>query len=107
MDHRRDDRFGEGGKNAEIKAWLPRNPRITLHFTSTSGSWLNMVEVFFGIITRQAIRRGSFDSVGQLTTAIRAFIEGWNNRCHPFTWTKTAGEIMSHAIRKRDSDARH
>ena len=83
MDHRRDDRFGEGAKNAEIKAWLPRNPRITLHFTSTSGSWLNMVEVFFGIITRQAIRRGSFDSVGQLATAIRAFTEGWNDRGPP------------------------
>jgi len=105
MDHRRDDRFGEGGKNAEIKAWLSRNPRITLHFTPTSGSWLNMVEVFFGIITRPAIRRGSFDSVGQLATAIRAFFEGWNDRCHPFTWTKTADEIMPHATRKRDSDA--
>ena len=65
-----------------------------------------MVEVFFGIITRQAIRRGSFDSVGQLTTAIRAFIEGWNDRCHRFTWTKTADEIIPHATRKRDSDAR-
>src|SRR5674476_198092 len=78
-----------GGKNAEIKAWLSRNPRITLHFTPTSGSWLNMVEVFFGIITRPAIRRGSFDSVGQLATAIRAFFEGWNDRCHRFTWAKT------------------
>ena len=68
-------------------------------------SRLNMVEVFFGIITRQAIRRGSFDSVGQLATAIRASFEGWNDRCHPFTWTKTADEIMPHATRKRDSDA--
>jgi len=40
-----------------------RNPRIHLHFTPTSGSWLNMVEIFFGIITRQAIRRGTFGSV--------------------------------------------
>ena len=44
------------------QAWLARNPRITLHFTPTSGSWLNMVEIFFGIITRQAIRRGTFTS---------------------------------------------
>lgn len=59
------------------------------------------------IITRQAIRRGSFDSVPELITAIRTFIEGWNDRCHPFTWTKTADEILPHATRKRDSDARH
>jgi hypothetical protein len=63
--------------------------------------------VFFGIITRQAIRRGSFDSVKQLVTAIRTFIDGWNDRRHPFTWTKTADEIHPHATRKRDSDAEH
>lgn len=93
-------------KHAEIKEWLEKNPRITMHFTPTSGSWLNLVEVFFGIITRQAIRRGSFDSVKQLTTAITAFIAGWNDRCHPFTWSKTADEILPHATRQRDSDAR-
>ena len=94
-------------KHAEINDWLAKNPRVTLHFTPTSGSWLNLVEVFFGIITRQAIRRGSFDNVKELVTAIRAFIDGWNERCHPFTWTKTADQILPHATRKRDSDARH
>jgi len=94
-------------KHADIKAWLERNPRVSLHFTPTSGSWLNLVEVFFGIITRQAIRRGSFDSVKQLVQAITAFIAGWNDRCHPFTWSRTADEILPHAIRQRDSDARH
>jgi transposase len=94
-------------KHDDINAWLAKNPRITLHFTPTSGSWLNLVEVFFGIITRQAIRRGSFESVKELVAAIRTFIEGWNDRCHPFTWTKTADEILPHATRKRDSDARH
>ena len=94
-------------KHPEINAWLAKNPRITLHFTPTSGSWLNLVEVFFGIITRQAIRRGSFASVRELKDAIATFIEGWNDRCHPFTWTKTADEILPHATRKRDSDARH
>lgn len=94
-------------KHAEVKYWLARNPRITLHFTPTSGSWLNLVEVFFGIITRQAIRRGSFDNVKELVTAIRGFIAGWNTRCRPFTWTKTADEILPHATRQRTSDARH
>jgi hypothetical protein len=63
--------------------------------------------VFFGIITRQAIRRGSFDSVKELVTAISAFIDGWNDRCHPFSWTKTADEILPHATRKPNSDAQH
>ena len=94
-------------KHDDINRWLARNPRVTLHFTPTSGSWLNLVEVFFGIITRQAIRRGSFASVQQLVTAIRTFIDGWNDRCHPFVWTKTADEILPHATRQPTSDARH
>jgi transposase len=90
-------------KHPAVKAWLAKNPRVTLHFTPTSGSWLNMVEIFFGIITRQAIRRGSFDSVRELTAAIRRFIDGWNDRCQPFTWTKPADEILTHAMRKETS----
>ena len=94
-------------KHDDINRWLATNPRITLHFTPTSGSWLNLVEVFFGIITRQAIRRGSFDSVSQLNTAIRAFIAGYNDRCKPFVWTKTPDEILARATRQTTSDARH
>jgi len=95
-------------KHADVQAWLDKHPRITLHFTPTSGSWLNLVEVFFGIITRQAIRRGTFTSVKDLVGAIRRFIDGWNQRCHPFTWTKTPDEILKHARpRQRTSDARH
>jgi transposase len=93
-------------KHPEIDAWLVKHARITLHFTPTSGSWLNLVEVFFGIITRQAIRRGTFTSVTELIDAISRFIEGWNQRCHPFTWTKTADEILPHT-RQRNSDAGH
>jgi len=94
-------------KHDDINQWLAKHPRITLHFTPTSGSWLNLVEVFFGIITRQAIRRGSYASVHELVAAIRTFIDGWNERCHPFTWTKTADEILPRATRQRSSDAGH
>jgi transposase len=83
-------------KHPAVQAWLARNPRITLHFTPTSGSWLNMVEIFFGIITRQAIRRGTFTSVKDLIAAIERFIDGWNDRCHPFTLTKTADQLLDH-----------
>jgi hypothetical protein len=94
-------------KHPEVQQWQAKNPRITLHFTPTSGSWLNLVEVFFGIITRQAIRRGTFASVKELVAAISRFIDGWNDRCHPFIWTKTADQILPHARRQRTSDAGH
>ena len=94
-------------KHDDINRWLAKHPRITLHFTPTSGSWLNLVEVFFGIITRQAIRRGSFDNVPQLVAAIRAFIDAYNERCKPFAWTKTPDEILPRTTRQSTSDARH
>jgi transposase len=94
-------------KHPAVKAWLARNPRITMHFTPTSGSWLNLVEVFFGIITRQAIRRGSFTSVKDLVAAIETYIDAWNERCEPFVWTKTADEILDKAHRKKTSNTRH
>jgi len=95
-------------KHPAVTAWLARNPRVTLHFTPTSGSWLNLVEVFFSIITRQAIRRGSFGSVKELIAAITGFIEGWNERCHPFVWTKTADDLLDHCRPgQRTSFTRH
>jgi transposase len=86
-------------KHPTVRAWLARNPRITLHFTPTSGSWLNMVEIFFGIITHQAIRRGGFHSVRDLLNTIRTFIDSYNDRCLPFTWTKDADTILTEAKR--------
>jgi hypothetical protein len=72
---------------------------------------LNMVEIFFGIITRQAIRRGTFHNVKELETAIATYIDGWNERAYPFIWTKGAGEIISHAKperhQKKTYDPRH
>ena len=81
-------------KHPTVKAWLAKNPRVTMHFTPTSCSWLNLVECFFSIITRQAIRRGTYTSVADLTDAIEAYIDGWNEQAHPFTWTKTADELL-------------
>ena len=83
-------------KHPEVRRWLarPEHKRITLHFIPTSCSWLNMVEIFFGIITRQAIRRGTFRSVKDLTASIGAFIDAYNDRCLPFTWTKDADQLI-------------
>jgi len=94
-------------KHPAVRAWLKDNPRITLHFTPTGCSWLNMVEIFFGIITRQAIRRGSFTSVTDLTVAIGRFIDAYNDRCHPFSWTKNADDLLARSNRKTTNATRH
>jgi transposase len=95
-------------KHPAVQAWLANNPRITMHYTPTSGSWLNMIEIFFGIITRQAIRRGTFTSVKDLIAAIETYIDGWNERCQPFIWTKTADQILAKTKpRKKTSNTRH
>jgi transposase len=94
-------------KHPAVRAWLAANPRVKVHFTPTSASWLNLVECWFSIIERQAIHRGSYASVSDLNRRIRAFIDGWNQRAHPFTWTKTADQILAKADRKKTSDAAH
>jgi transposase len=94
-------------KHPNVRAWLAGNPRIHIHFTPTSGSWLNLVEVWFSIIERQAIHRGSFPSVRDLMIKIRAFINGWNDRCHPFIWTKPADQVLEKIKRKKNSLTRH
>ena len=94
-------------KRVEVKDWLAANPRIQVHFTPTSASWLNLVEVWFTIIERQAIHRGTYTSVRDPNQKIQAFITGWNDRAHPFTWTKTATEILAKANRQNTSNTAH
>jgi len=87
-------------KTPDVQAWLARHPRVTFHFTPTSASWLNQVETWFGILTRQASRRGSFSSVKELVAMIDTFTHRWNAGASPFHWVKTADEILAKAIRK-------
>jgi transposase len=82
-------------KHARVKAWLARRPRFHLHFTPTYSSWLNQVERWFGLITNQAIRRGSFDSVTDLKRKINEFVERYNQHPKPFMWTATADSILA------------
>jgi transposase len=81
-------------KTATIGDWLERHPRFHLHFTPTGSSWINQVERWFGYLTDQMIRRGVHKSVQALEADIRAWIENWNQDPRPFTWTKTAEEIL-------------
>jgi len=86
-------------KQEKVQKWLKRHKRFHLHFTPIGASWMNMVEIWFGILTNQAIRRGNFDSVAHLVGAIKAFLSRWNERAKPFVWTKTAEQILAKAAR--------
>ena len=90
-------------KHPKVKDWLKKHPRVQLHFTPTSASWLNLVERWFALITDQAIRRGSFDSVRKLEGAISSFLANWNKNSQPFRWTKTAREIRRKIKRGAES----
>jgi transposase len=79
----------------EVMAWLADNPRVRFHFTPKGSSWLNQIETWFGIITRQSIRRGTFTSVTVLISQIRDYIAHWNTTAQPFEWTATAEEILA------------
>ena len=78
----------------EAAAWLARHPRIRFVFTPKHGSWLNQVEIWFGILTRSALRHASFDGVAALARAINGFTKHWNDVIgHPFEWTYT-GKVL-------------
>lgn len=82
-------------KHAKVRSWLARRPRFHLHFTPTYSSWLNQVERWFALISNQAIRRGSFDSVTDLKRKISEFVEHYNQHPRPFMWTATTESILA------------
>ena len=86
-------------KHAKVRTWLAARPRFHLHFTPTYSSWLNQVERWFGLITQQAIRRGSFKSVKELIARINQFVQHYNQNSKPFAWTATADSIFQKLAR--------
>ena len=79
----------------EVDKWLgTQGGRVVFHFTPKGASWINMIEIWNGIITRKTIRRGTHSSVKVLVRDIRAFTEHWNSDCQPFEWTVTAEDIL-------------
>ncbi len=90
------DNYGTHKAKA-VAAWLKRNPRFVLHFTPTGASWLNMVEIWFGILQNHALKRGSFPSVDLLVKAIYRFLDAWKEDGKPFTWVKTPEMVLAKA----------
>lgn len=88
---------------AEVKAWLKKHPRFVMHYVPTSCSWLNLIERWFAELTNKRIRRGSFLSVDDLTTAIEEFLSAWNENPKPFVWTATVDSIVAKLARCRQT----
>ena len=82
-------------KHHKVKRWLATRPRYHVHYTPTYASWLNQVEIWFGIITQKAIRRGTFRKVKDLIANIQAFTDHYNSTSRPFVWTATAESIFA------------
>ena len=85
---------------AAVQAWLAAHPAIQFHFTPKGASWLNMVEAWFGILTRKSVRRASFETVRALVRHIDAYIAEWNRHPTPFVWTKDPAAIIRKAVRR-------
>jgi len=81
-------------KTPVVKTWLQNHPRFHMHFTPTYSSWLNQVERFFGFVTEDLLRRSDHRSVQALESDIRKWVSEWNTSPTPFTWTKTAEQIL-------------
>ena len=96
-------------KTATIRRWLAKRPRFHVHFTPTSASWINMVERWFGELTRKQLKRGAHRSTDALEDAIMAYIAHTNKDPKPFVWTKTADEILDSVKRfcQRTSGSAH
>jgi transposase len=81
-------------KHPAVKQWIAKHQRFHLHFIPTSSSWLNLVERWFGEITRKRIRRGVFKSVKELIDVIEHYIQSNNTNPKPFVWTKRVDQIL-------------
>jgi transposase len=90
-------------KHPAVQRWLSRNPRIHIHFTPTSASWLNLIERFFRDLTDKRIRRDTFPNVQTLIDAIEQYIADHNQHPKPFVWTKTAPDILAKVVRAREA----
>lgn len=80
-------------KTPEVKAWLSRHARFTMHFTPTHASWLNQVELFFSILARQFLKDAIFDSKQALIDGMLAYVARYNETSKPFRWTYAADPL--------------
>ena len=96
-------------KRTLIRNWFAKQPRFHVHFTSTSASWLNLVERWFAMLTDKQLLRGVHQSSSELEAAIYRYLDVTNENPKPFVWTKTANQILANVARfcQRTLDTGH
>ena len=90
-------------KHPRVRNWLVRHPRVHVHFTPTSGSWMNLVERFFRDLTEDVVRPGSFTSTRQLSDAIITYLGERNLSPKRYVWRKSGQEILASIQRARQA----
>ena len=90
-------------KDAKVKAWLAKHPRVHFHFVPTSASWLNLVERFFPELTQRQLKRLAVNSIWELVDTITAYNEGRDRAPTPFAWTVTVKNILAKFGRASDT----
>lgn len=93
-------------KHPEVTAWVAKHPRVHVHFTPTSSSWLNLVERFFRQLTDDVVREGSFESVAELITAINVHLAHHNLKPTPYRWKAEGAAILEKIQRARAAQAK-
>ena len=86
-----------------MRRWLERHSRFHMHFTPTSSSWLNLVERFFGELTQDVIREGSFGSVKELAGDIATYLAERNLNPKPYKWKAKGEEILRKINRAKEA----
>lgn len=86
---------GSSHRSKKTLAWVAKKKRLHLKFTPTHASWLNQIEIWFGILTRKVVRRGIFKSREELVAKLMSFIEAYNKQARPFQWTYTGNPLAA------------
>ena len=90
-------------KHKRVKAWLTKHPRFQMHFTPTSSSWLNLVERFFGELTSDCIRDGSFQNVRELADSIMGYLAVRNEKPKRYVWKAKGEELLKKIQRAKQA----
>jgi len=86
---------GSSHRSKKTLAWVAKKKRLHLKFTPTHASWLNQIEIWFGILTRKVVRRGIFKFREKLVAKLMSFIEAYNKQARPFEWTYTGNPLAA------------
>src|SRR6266404_2722032 len=94
-------------KNEAARRWLGRHPQVCFHYTPTHASWVNLIECFFGILSKQGLAHSVQHSKQELKELLHRFLAHYNETCNPFTWTKGPEHLQRIIETTKDYQALH